>query len=75
MSRFSEENNLELNLEKTSYVCFQKQRSVAFRAPELRLRVTNLSHRSSAKLLGVKMDENLKWNIQILNLERSLAKS
>ena len=69
-------NKLSLNAKKTQYIIIRpKHRN--HNIPDLKITIdgTELSHCTSAKFLGVFIDEHLSWNTHVTYMNNKLSKS
>ena len=70
-------NKLSLNVKKTKYVLFHKVTmcdSLPLQLPAMTLNNTEIKRESSAKFLGVIIDENLTWKNHIEVVENKISK-
>jgi len=67
-------NKLSLNTTKTKYILFSKPKSHIHITTELKLNNEIISRVTSAKFLGIYIDEKLIWNIHISNICKKISK-
>ena len=58
-------NRLSLNIEKTSYILFHKYQRIIPEHDNIKIGSTTIQRESSAKFLGVQIDETLSWKKHI----------
>ena len=73
LNHWLQENKLFLNYSKSNYLIFSKRRNKTTMSISINNQI--LSQQSTAKYLGVTIDENLTWKPHLQNLKSTLAKS
>ena len=71
-------NRLSLNVRETKYTFFHKNSvkdSIPLKLPVFHIANKSIERKSSIKILGVILDENIAWNDHIHAIESKLAKN
>ena len=68
-------NKLSLNVSKTNYMLFTNQDTNHIQLPNVVLSGQQIVETSSAKFLGIYIDNKLKWDIHINHIKRKLSSS
>lgn len=66
-------NKLFINIDKTNYVIFHKQRTELNEIPELKLKENIIKRVNTAKFLGLIIDESLLWEEHIKHVARKIS--
>ena len=67
-------NGLKLNLTKTNFMIFSRNRTVNSHTFSLTINNTLLKRTPSARFLGVLVDEKLTWNSHIIAIRRKMSR-
>ena len=65
VSRWLRLNKLSLNIDKTHFMIFKRQRRLVESVPEICIDSNSIHQVAKTKFLGVYIDENLSWNAHI----------
>ena len=71
-------NKLSLNVTKTNYTISHEnfaKNKLPLKMPQLKIGNSIIKRKSSAKFLGVMLDENISWKDHIKTTEKKLAKN
>lgn len=77
LSQYFSKNQLKLNPSKTGYLCIQTRQRKASplnKLPELFIEEKQLELQHTADFLGVRLDDTLSWDEQVIKVEAKLAK-
>lgn len=61
-------NKLKLNIEKTNFFIFRSAQNRISFSPDLYFNLVAIKEKSSIRYLGIYIDCNLNWKIQIQNV-------
>ena len=74
ISRWFKVNKLSLNINKTNYMIFGRSTKLFSETHKIIIDSTELNRVKETKFLGVILDEKLKWNAQIKQIESKVSK-
>ena len=74
ISRWFKVNKLSLNLNKTNYMTFGRSTKLFSETHKIIIDSTEINRVKETKFLGVILDEKLKWNAQIKQIESKVSK-
>ena len=70
-------NRLSINISKTNLMLFSNSKDIKanINLSDIQLNHSSVEHVSSVRFLGVEMDDNLKFNLQINNIAKNISKN
>ena len=74
VSNWLNANKLSLNLNKSHYMIFNRNRDLHENHPPITINNQPINKQNQTKFLGITLQSNLKWNIHISNITNKLNK-
>ena len=78
ISQWFKANKLSINIKETKFTLFQKNSfkdEIPLKLPVLMIGNNNIQRKSSMKLLGVLLDEQISWNDHVRTVKNKITKN